>query len=81
MQVEKLAPGMLPASRLVNRARAIELSETGIAIGLQRPGEAFEMGSGVLAFAIRRVAKPGRRRCATWRNVPTYDLSTYTASG
>lgn len=42
--------------------RAIQLSRTGIAVGLQDPAEVFEMSTGMLPLAIRRVSKPYRRR-------------------
>ncbi len=62
LDVVELAAHMRPAGRLADAAGVVKMMEAGVAIGLQGPGEAVQMPARMLAFAVRRVGEPHRRR-------------------
>src|SRR3954462_2052766 len=69
VHVEDLAPHVRPAGHLHGRRGApvpalVERVEARIAIGLQKPAEALQVRTRVLALAVRRVAVEHRRRRA-----------------
>jgi hypothetical protein len=61
VHVKELASHMRPAGSLGDAVAGEQLVESGVAIGMDHTAEVAEMGSWVLAFAVRRVKEQRRR--------------------
>jgi hypothetical protein len=74
LQIVEVTPHVRPARRVLDANICIELIESRVGIGLQRPAKLFQMLRRVLAFAIRRVGEPHGGRGGVARRTIIADI-------
>ena len=79
MNVVELAPGVSPASDLINSPIAIQMMQARVSIGLQGTGEVFQVLARVFARAICRVREPYGRGLRLCRGPIIANISPETA--
>src|SRR5260370_7792592 len=78
-QIEKLAPDVRYARRLLNRTALVKLVESGKRVGLQYALELSQMLLRMFALAVRRVCKPHGRRGLVARGTVVADIGPEAA--